>query len=455
MSIAANCSTSTNVGALECSRDLQSVSRDVTSHLTRRQFLSIATAIGVSACTPRYLGVVRADSFDWEMVSPESVGLSRTVGADLSEVIQQAIAKGQITGAVTAVARNNRLVHFEAQGIRDTEGDTPLDKYDLFRMASATKVVTAVAILTLMDAGKLALDDKVSRFVPALANLRVVVKGAAGGEASIADPKREVTIKDLLTHTSGLSSGGLPDSKMVAELSRKVSYAPDDTLASYVPRLEHALLSFEPGSRFGYSPLDGFDVLARIVEIVSGQPADTYMRERIFEPLEMRSTWFHVPDKDASRIVPLMTREADHWRASKPIIDLPKRYVSGAAGLYSSAHDFLNFYLMLLNRGSLNGNRILTTEAVALMTQNQVGSLFADWLPAITGGFGFGLGVRVVMDGEKVPFRGVGSFGWGGAYGTEPWADPQFGLAGVIMIQQPNMMLAPAFQMALRKSIVA
>lgn len=425
--------------------------------LSRRQLLTVAAALGVSACTPRLLRDGGADSFDWTVSPPGSTGLSPSAVTDLRAVIRQYIDKNAITGAVTAVARNNELVVFEAQGMRDPISGVAMRSDDVFRMMSATKVVTAVAVLVLLDEGKLALDDKVSRFVPQLAHLKVaeVPSGQDASQARLVPTKREVTIKDLLTHTSGLSSGGLPDSKMLAELSKKISYAPDDTLATYVPRLQDALLSFQPGSRFAYSPLDGFDVLAYVVEVVSGRPADVFMRERIFEPLQMRDTWFHVPASEQLRIVPLYTREGDHWQVKKSVLALPPRYVSGTGGLYSTAHDFLHFYLMLFNKGSLNGRRVLRQETVELMTRNHVGSLFADWIPAFTAGMGFGLGVRVVMDEQKVPYRGVGSFGWGGAYGTEPWADPKLGVAGVIMVQQPNPMLAPAYQTALRRSIVA
>ena len=425
--------------------------------LSRRQLLTIAAALGVSACTPRLLGEGGTDSFDWTASPPEAAGLSPSVVSDLRAVIQRYIDKNAITGAVTAVARNNKLVVFEAQGVRDADSGAAMRTDDLFRMMSATKVVTAVAVLILLDEGRLSLEDKISRFVPRLAHLKVaeVPSGQDASQVRLVAAKREVTIKDLLTHTSGLSSGGLPDSKMLAELSKKVFYAPDDTLATYVPRLEDALLSFQPGSRFGYSPVDGFDVLAYVVEVVSGQPADVFMRKRIFEPLQMRDTWFHVPVDQQHRIVPLLARDGDHWRVKKSALGLPPRYISGAGGLYSTAHDFLNFYLMLLNKGSLNGRRVLEPGTVALMTQNHVGSLFADWVPVFTAGMGFGLGVRVVMDEQKVPYRGVGSFGWGGAYGTEPWADPTLGIAGVIMVQQPNPMLSPDFQAALRRSIIA
>lgn len=427
--------------------------------LTRRQLLGFAAALGISACTTRLPGCGgAADSFDWALAPPESVGLSPSVAADLRAVLQQFIDSHQITGAVAAVARHNRLVFFEAQGLRNPETGEPMRKDDVFRMASATKVVVAVAILILLEEGKLSLDDKVSRFIPGFADLKVAEVSASedgSEERKLVPATREVTIKHLLTHTSGLASSGFPDSQLIDDLSRKITYEENDTLATYVPRLANASLEFQPGSRFSYSPLAGFDVLARVVEVVSGQPVDVFMRERIFEPLQMHSTWFHVPEAEQPRIVPLYGREGDRWQTSPGILSkIPPRYISGAGGLYSTAHDFLHFYLMLLNRGTLNGRRVLKTETVALMSQNHVGSLFAEWVPAITAGLGFGLGVRVVLDDQKVAYRGVGSFGWGGAYGTEPWADPQLGIAGVIMVQQNNPLLAPTFQAALRGAIV-
>jgi CubicO group peptidase (beta-lactamase class C family) len=356
------------------------------------------------------------------------------------------------------VARNNQLVFFEAQGVSNPETGAAMRKDDLFRMMSATKVVTAVALLTLLDEGKLSLDDKVSRFIPGFADLEVAEppRGEGSPRAKPVKAHREITLEDLLTHTSGMSSTGFPDPNRVSELSQELLYRPDDTLATYVPRLENATLDFQPGSRFNYSALDGFDVIAYVVEVVSGQPADVFMRERIFDPLEMRDTWFHVPPSEEERIVPRYAREGDRWSLDQPLLAaLPPRFVSGAGGLFSTAHDFLNFYLMLLNEGSFNGRRVLEPETVVSMSRNHVGSLFAEWIPPVTAGLGFGLGVRVVLDGQKIPSRGVGSFGWGGAYGTEPWADPQLGIAGVILVQQPDPTLAPAIQTVLRRSIVA
>ncbi len=439
-------------------RSVAQISSDIP--LTRRRLMGIAAACGVSACTPALFQSHQSiDTFRWKTSAPETVGLSPTLAAELSAVLQSYIDSNQITGAAAAVARNNQLVYFNALGQRNLETGESMRKDDVFRMASATKVVVAVAILTLLDEGRLSLDDKVSRFVPGFENLKVVQshKASDGSETrKLVPPNREVTLRDLLTHTSGLASSGFPDSTLINDLAEEIIYAPDDTLATYVPRLANGTLEFQPGSRFSYSPLAGFDVLAYIVQAVSGQPANVFMKERIFEPLDMRSTWFHVPASEQDRVVPLYRYVQGEWRARKGLLEnLPPRYVSGAGGLFSSAHDFLNFYQMFLNHGSLNGRRVLKPATVDLLSTNQVGSLFAEWVPPVTSGMGFGLGVRIILDSEKVPHRGVGSYGWGGAYGTEPWADPALGITGVIMVQQNHMALAPTFQAALKKAIVA
>lgn len=200
------------------------------------------------------------------------------------------------------------------------------------------------------------------------------------------------------------------------------------------------------------------DTLLYLVELVSGVPADRFLRDRIFEPLEMRSTWFNVPAAEQSRLVNIYAAknrsfEQRPWLFGKG----PFTYFSGAGGLTSCAQDLLNFELMLLGHGSFNGRRLLSRETVALMSRNHVGPLFADWIPSMTGGSGFGLGVSVVEDETRAYGRGQGAFGWGGAYGTESWADPKLDVAGVMMIQMDPAPPAPRMDLmrALRASIVA
>jgi CubicO group peptidase (beta-lactamase class C family) len=240
-------------------------------------------------------------------------------------------------------------------------------------------------------------------------------------------------------------------------LVNKIERRPDDTLADYVPRLGTAALDFQPGTKFRYSPVDGFDTLLRIVEIASGQTAEKFLQENLFQPLDMKDTSFNVPDEKKDRLASIHSRYGDGFRVEKHVFgDGPSKYYSGAGGLFSTAHDYMQLEVMLLNKGSLNGMRILKPETVELMTTNHVGKLFAEWFPLFTAGQGYGLGVRVVEDKAKGGGRGVGAFGWGGAYGTESWADPELDVAAVMFIQmqtsQPSV--TSEFQQALRKAIV-
>jgi len=318
-----------------------------------------------------------------------------------------------------------------------------------------------VAVLMMMDEGKLAIDDKVSRFIGTFRDTKVAVAPAGAKDVSqvkLVPAEREITIKDLLTHTSGLSSimgliGAGPGS-----LVNKIERKPDDTLADYVPRLGSAALDFQPGTKWAYSPLDGIDVLLRIVEITSRKSADEFLRERIFKPLDMRDTHFNLPPEKQTRLVNIYSSKDGNFKVEKHLFgEGPWKYISGAGGLFSTVHDYMRFEAMLLNRGMFNGRRLLKPETVSLMSRNNVGSLFADWIPAFTAGQGFGLGVAIVEDRAKGEGRGVGAFGWGGAYGTESWADPELDVAAAIFIQ---MNPAPGnvktdFQQALRKAIVA
>lgn len=426
--------------------------------ITRREALGLGLALGVAGCAPKATKELErmtiagpSATFDWKLHAPEEVGMSRAGLENVRAAIQKYVDKNEITGAVGAIARHNKLVWHEAVGVRDVTTREPMRKDDLFRMMSSTKVVTAVAVLQMMDEGKLELDDKVNRFIPTFKDAKVAVPGANPKDASqvkLVPANRDITIKDLLTHTSGLASSG------EASVVNKIERRPDDTLADYIPRLGSAALDFQPGSKFRYSPLEGFDVLLRIVEIASGMPADAFLRERLFEPLNMRDSYFHVPPEKQGRILTLYARKEGAWSVQPTILPFGPRYICGAGGLFSTVHDFMQFEAMLLNKGTLNGRRILKDETVALMASNHVGSMFAEWFPAMTAGHGFGLSVRIVEDPAKGSGRSVGAFGWGGAYGTESWADPALDVAAALFIQQPVTPVQHDFQRALRDAVV-
>jgi CubicO group peptidase (beta-lactamase class C family) len=426
--------------------------------LTRRELLAFGVLLGATGCLPLRRSTDRA-GFDWARAQPEAAGMSRAGLEGVRAAIQKHIDANEITGAVTAIARHGKLAWYEAQGVRDLATGASLSKDDLFRMMSSSKPVTATAVLMMMEEGKLSLDDKVSRFIPAFKNQKVAVAPPGAKDASgvkLVPAEREITIQDLLTHTSGLSSAGDAIGPGPGSLVNKIERKPDDTLADYIPRLGAAALDFQPGTKWRYSALDAFDTLLRIVEITSGQPGDVFLRERLFEPLEMRDTYFNVPPEKQSRIVPLYERKDGKWQPRAHLLgEGPYKYLCGAGGLFSTVHDFMQWELMLLNAGALNGRRVLKPETVALMSRNHVGAMFAEWIPFITAGNGFGFGVRVLEDASKGTGRSVGAFGWGGAYGTESWVDPQLNLAAALFIQQPVATVLPDFQQALRAAIVS
>jgi CubicO group peptidase (beta-lactamase class C family) len=391
----------------------------------------------------------------------EKVGMSTQRLNRINELMARHIEAGNITGAVTAVARRGKIVHYEAHGYSDLEKKTPMSKDALFRMASSTKPVTGVAILMLVEEGRVRLTDPVSQYIPEFKNMKVAVPKPGQLEPTAAprpnSPKpdvdlvpasREITIKDLMTHTSGLLSGGLGTA--VSDVQRQ----PTDTLASYIPRLGAVPLDFQPGTRWRYSPGAGIDTLARIVEIASGMTFDKFLSERIFEPLNMRSTFFNIPESDRSRLLNLYRRAGGEWqRADTPAFLNTRTYFSGAGGLVSSAEDYLRFEQMLLNRGEINGKRLLGSKTVELMGMNHVGDLFKG-MRGTDEGLGYGLTVYVTLDEASAPaWRSKGSFGWAGAFGTITWNDRQEELACVLMIQQSNPQVQRDFHTAVMQAI--
>lgn len=409
----------------------------------RRQFLQLGAAMAVGACAPKTValtGVGPVTNFDWKLYPPESAGMSESGLEGIRAAIQKNIDAKTISGAVTAVARNNKLVWHEAQGLADIEGNRAMQTDSIFRMASSTKVVTAVAALMLVEEGRLALEDPVSKFIPTFKNQRVAINPAGNkdpAKVTYEPANRDITIKDLLTHTSGLSSLGDLTGPGPGSLVNTIDREVNDQLADYIPQLGGYALDFQPGSKWRYSALDGIDTVLYLVELVSGMPADQFVKERIFQPLDMRSSYFKLPESEMNRLVKVYAQKEGKLVAGAPILGIVDLfpYVSGGGGMLSTAHDMLNFELMLLNKGTFNGRRLLKPETVAMMSTNQVGTLFAEWIPIITGGKGFGLGVGIVEDESRAEGRSAGSFGWGGAYGTESWADPKLNLAAVLLIQ--------------------
>lgn len=395
---------------------------------------------------------------------PEEVGLSTERLQRINEVIQRYIDSNQISGAVALVARKGRVAHFESYGLMDIEGKKPIRKDALFRMASSTKPVAGVAIMMLMEEGKVRLSDPVSKFIPEFKDPKVaVLKSSTLPPAMPGQPppapeiytipaSREITVRDLLTHTSGLGSGGAS-----AGEASKVMQArkPTDTLADLIPRLGALPLDFQPGTQFRYSGLAGIDVLSRIVEIASGLTFDQFLKQRIFDPLGMKDTFFALPEDRQPRLMTLYRRAGNKLEKHPNQEMLMNRvYFSGAAGLVSTAEDYFHFAQMLANGGQLNGKRLLSPRTVELMSSNHTGEMFPGQLGRPPG-MGFGFTVEVVVDAIKADSRrSNGSFGWDGAFGTHFWIDPKEQLVAVLMIQTANRSLHRDFENAVMQAIV-
>ena len=396
---------------------------------------------------------------------PEDVGLSSERLQRINQLVQRYMDDGQITGAITMVSRKGRIAHFEAQGQMDLEGKTPMQRDAIFRIASMSKPITGVAILMLMEEGKLRLSDPVSRFIPEFKNAKVAVVRTPGGPAAPSTPgqaardpeiytvpaERDITIRDLMTHTSGLESGG-------AGTRAGVKLAPRSTtsdLAKYIPTLGVVPLDFQPGTQWRYSALAGIETLGRIVEIASGLTFDRFLEERIFAPLEMKDTAFYPTADRMPRVVALYDRrdgkfvrtETPGWLATKTLF-------SGGGGLWSTAEDYMRFAQMLVNGGVLNGKRLLSPRTVDLMASNHVGDLYTGISQRIKG-MGFGLTVEVTLDHVAAGRRvSTGSFGWGGAFGTHFWVDRKEQLVGLLMVQQSVPQLRADLENAVMQAIV-
>ncbi len=371
---------------------------------------------------------------------PEEVGLSSERLERIGEVFQGYVDEGRIAGAVGMVLRNGKLAYVDAWGMRDLEAGDVMEEDDLFKICSMTKPVASVAVMTLYEEGHFFLSDPIGRYLPALANLRVanLAEASAGQEIPTERARRQVTIHDLLRHTSGFTYGDLSNTVVDAVYrEREILYQP--TLEDQVAALGEIPLLYQPGTQWNYSV--SVDVLGRLVEVVSGQPFNVFLRERIFDPLGMADTGFRVPDSKSDRVAPTYGHSGPD-RALGPgdtsICDLPPTLFSGGAGLRSTAQDYARFAQMLLNGGELDGARILGRKTVELMTVDHL----EEGMPTgfLSPGWSFGLGFTVKTEAglDGLP-SSVGEYNWIGIQGTSFWVDPEEDLVGVFMVQiRPN-----------------
>ena len=386
--------------------------------------------------------------------TPEEVGMSSERLARIGPAMKQHIDAGEIAGVVTLVARRGRIVHFEAYGYADAAKRTPMRTDAIFGLASSSKPITAVAIMMLLENGDVRLQDPISKFIPefaAPAQVAVARPGGAEGAYDLVPATRPITIRDLLTHGSGLLSGGLGQRAAGAAAQR----APQDTLATYIPKLGTVPLDFQPATLWRYSGQAGFDVLSRIVEIVSKQPYDQFLRERIFEPLDMPDTAFRYTGRQAERLAAVHARRDGKLEATPR--DLSNVvYFSGAGGLSASVEDYLQFAQMLLNHGELNGHRLLGPRTVEMMTTNHTGDMVNGQFGRPARGMGFGLGMQVVLDPIAADLAvSKGAISWPGGSGVAHWIEPAEQLVSIYFIQGGQGGPArQAFENAVRQAII-
>jgi CubicO group peptidase (beta-lactamase class C family) len=371
----------------------------------------------------------------------QSVGISPERLKKLDAMLEESIKNEELPGLVALIVRNGKIVYHSAKGFADVESGKAMQKDAIFRIASQTKAITSTAVMMLWEEGKFRLDDPISKFIPEFKNPQVLQNFRYGDTSyTTVAANKEITIRHLLTHTSGLGYGVIDGDERMRMIYNKAGiidlYTTENiSIGGNVKKLAKLPLHHNPGEKYTYS--EGLDVLGYLVEIVSGKPFDQFLRERLFEPLGMQDTWFYLPEAKASRLVTIHRKANGKWEGFPTTFYEPnypitgaKRFFSGGAGLSSTAKDYATFLQMYLNGGELNGVRILSRTTIETMMQNQTGNLWG-------GGKHYGLAFGVVN--EKGIAEGgagsVGTFDWGGYFNTQYFADPEEKIIGILMKQ--------------------
>lgn len=387
------------------------------------------------------------------LTPPEALGFSPGRLERINALSKRYIDSGRLAGTVTLVARRGETVHFEAHGHRHLEENVPMTRNTLFRVYSMTKPVTTVAAMMLFEEGRFLLSDPVSKFIPAFSKTRVFERSTPSG-LTYAKPKHEMTLRDLMRHTAGLSYGWFHDSPVESLYREAQPVASGVTLEEMVDRLADLPLLYHPGEAWRYSLAT--DVLGRVVEVVSGESLDRFFAQRIFEPLGMTETGFFVAANNLERFA-AMYSPVEGYRFGADLSNLPEgepirllddpahspfrrppNFLSGGGGLVSSASDYLRFARMLANGGELEDTRLLGRKTLEMMTANHLPERL---MPISIGvdeiaGYGFGLGFSVLADPVRSGLPGSkGSYGWGGAATTSFWVDPVEDLICIFMTQ--------------------
>jgi CubicO group peptidase (beta-lactamase class C family) len=414
---------------------------------------------GKNRVAPVLLGIfifsLYAVAQDLPTAKPDSVGLSSERLERISGAVQRDIDGKRIAGAVTLVMRHGKVAWLKSQGMMDREAGKAMRPDAMFRICSMTKPITSVAAMMLYEEGKFLLDDPVSKYLPEFKNPKVLVKPASGEPYTI-PASREITIRDLLRHTSGLTYDWNADLGAMYEQAHVASglLPYDGTIADNVKRLAGLPLLFNPGDRFEYSL--GVDVVGRLVEVLSGKPLDEFFRTRIFEPLGMKDTYFYPPDNKLDRLATAYTYYPEKGLNRFPDTSIkegtfsysadyptrgPKKLFAGGAGLVSTVEDYARFCQMVLDEGKAGNTRLLSRKTVELMTHDQLGKIGPDQ------GFGLGFGIAGVK-GPLLELGSVGEYSWGGFFYTAFTVDPKEQMIVIFMAQ-----LHPAGDLTLDRQV--
>jgi len=376
--------------------------------------------------------------------SPESAGMSTERLARIDAMCEKAVLEADIPGVVAFVARNGKIVYWRAFGMADNQSGRSLKRDDIFRIASQSKAITSTAVMMLWEEGKFRLDDPISKYISEFENPQVLESFQYSDTSyTTVAASGEITIRHLITHTSGIGYGKIDGDERFKLIYQKAGITDlftteNISIEESVKKLAKLPLHHNPGEKFTYS--EGLDVLGYFIEVISGMPFDVFLKKRLLDPLGMNDTWFYLPEDKTNRLVSVQQKSDKGEWVRYPVTfydpDYPikgaKRFFSGGAGLSSTAQDYATFLQMYLNGGELNGIRILSRTTIQFMMSNQIGDLFGENASRY-----YGLAFGVINDkGQSLGGRGsVGTFGWGGYFNTQYFADPKEKIIGVLMKQ--------------------
>lgn len=386
------------------------------------------------------IGLQYSSAQELSISKPEDLGFSSQRLARINEVFNSYVKDNKMAGSVILVARKGKVGYFESFGYRDIEAKSMMSKDAIFRIASQSKALISVGIMMLQEEGKLLIQDPLSKYIPEFRETTVAMPTDGGGYKAV-KADRQITLRDLLTHTAGIGYGYGVGSDDWKKAGIQGWYFADrkEPILETVKRMAALPMEAQPGTKwvYGYS----LDILGAVIERASGVPLDQFLKNRIFDPLGMKDTYFYLPKSEAGRLakvytpaegMPLKPAPSEGTMDSQgAYVDGPRMSFSGGAGLLSTTRDYFLFLQTLANGGELNGKRILSPRTVGLMTENHL-SEDVEFRP----GLGFGLGFEVVTDqGLRGTYGSVGEFGWGGAYGSTYWVDPSEDLVVVYFTQ--------------------